>query len=45
MNLQFQPIQPTFGARVLGADLKRGIGPAEVACTFRAFSQSILHAF
>jgi len=30
MNLQFQPIQPTFAARVLGADLTRGIGVAEV---------------
>lgn len=30
MTLRFEPIGPAFAARVVGADLQRGIGPAEV---------------
>jgi alpha-ketoglutarate-dependent 2,4-dichlorophenoxyacetate dioxygenase len=30
MSIQFNPIQRSFGARVQGVDLRRGIGPAEV---------------
>lgn len=38
MTLQFHPLRETFGARVTGADLKSGIGAAEVEAIEQAIA-------